>query len=410
MSVASALVDNYVNVHDTGEGSNKLLNQVYDVIGKYFKSRKFLDTQQTDYGWFNKMDILRQGNLRVGTWCLRSLGSQSPKILAPNENDPRDDDGGSRFNLKKGINDLPSGTELISRRPIALSMPNKSRKVLEAYLFSLLGTELSAVCDTALRAGDSKHYRAIVSLDYYSSRALTANKAHRDTVGNTLFVALHYRNTERMAGPEYIIDRWPIPAKHGVTAHFNAATARGDEQRLSAPWTVGGGPCPRTYWPHQLLIDLENARSKLKKKNTAITFESSVLEPNGLISFVDELIFHLTPLREHRKIDSSYDDFNRVSIAPQQEFDIIPGLPNLIRGADIRRRAGRWFGCGPKWESYDVKPLERGRHKLARRMSADLSSPTKTVPSTTGGLDVRQFLRLWISIVPSAWYSQLDVT
>lgn len=402
MSLETALAENYVNVHATSKDSNALLDKLFKSVGAYFDSDRFKKEVDFNYSWFKLVDAKRKDQVRLGTWCLRSLSTNRPRVLAPTDKDVRADDGSGAYSYRaKSDSPLGGPRTLISANPIALKVPYKTRQTIEDYLYQLLSTELSAVKDTATTAGKAKHYRAVVSVDYYNSRSLNAVGAHKDTTGNTLFVALHYRNPERMAGPEYIIDRWPIPATDGVTQYFK--TTRPDRRTL-APWAYAQKPF--TFWPTPLLKALEEARAALAKKHTDILFESTVLQPYGLISFVDELIYHLTPLREHRESGDSYDGFNKVGIAPQQSFDIIPGLPNLVRSADIIKRTGNWFGYGPKWVTHELDPQQQHRHKIARRMSVDLSSWSKP-PSTTGGLPVRQFLRLWVSVVPSQWYHEV---
>ncbi len=406
MTLEKALADNYMTVHDTGNESNQRLDALFDVMGDYFNSERYKQQAKTHYGWFRLADMKRKDNIRLGTWCLRSVGTKRPRVLIPNKHDPRSDDGSGAYYARETAMSERGPATLISHRPLALMVPFKSRKVIESYLNSVLNAELSAINDAALTAGKASHYRAIVSVDYYSSRSLTANGAHKDTVGNTLFVALHYRNPERMAGPEYIIDRWPIPASKGFVDHFT--TALRADRRTSAPW-ARSDDVPGTYWPKKLLFALEKARKSIAADHPQVIFESSVLNRCGLVSFVDELVYHLTPLREHRKTGSSYDQFNQVGIAPQQSFEIIPGLPGLIRQADIVKRSGNWFGFGPRWETYELSPQSQQRKPISRRMSTDLSAWQKP-PSTTGGLQIRQFLRLWISIVPSRWYSEVNGT
>jgi hypothetical protein len=399
MSLAAALRENYVKVHATGKESNDLLDELFDSVAAYFDSDRFKKEADFNYGWFRLVDAKRKDQVRLGTWCLRSLATKRPKLLAPTNNDVRSDDGSGAY-YYRAKSDSPQGPKtLISANPIAHKVPHKTRHAIESYLSTLLEGELSAINEAAKTAGKANHYRAVVSVDFYNSRSLNAVGAHKDTTGNTLFVALHYRNPQRMAGPEYIIDRWPIPAADGVTEYFKTARP---ERRTAAPWAYG--PKPLTFWPRKLLQALEEARAQLAKDHADIRFESSVLGPYGLISFVDELIYHLTPLREHRQSGGSYDGFNSVGIAPSQSFDVIPGLPNLVRSADILKRSGNWLYCGPQWVKYELDPQAQGRQKIERRMSTDLSSWTSSVPSTTGGLQVRQFLRLWISIVPANWY------
>ena len=117
------------------------------------------------------------------------------------------------------------------------------------------------------------------------------------------------------------------------------------------------------YWPEELLKQLEEARGQLRDDRT---LHAVNLEPFGLISFVDELIYHATPIRRSRT----------------QEI----GLFSKVK---LERKAR------------DILPP-----KLERRMSFDLKNSVE-IPSETGGATRRSFLRLWVSIVPKDWYTPL---
>lgn len=237
------------------------------------------------------------------------------------------------------------------------------QKSLVKYLRLLLGEEGELKEQAALAASicqSTSGYTPVVTVDYYTWREASNVSLHKDTMGFTLFVALHYLNPDRMLGPEYVLDRKPVEAKskeksdEGLRNPHWKGPWLTSSKRSSAPWAKDGS---KTNWPDVLLKGLAEARRTLPNPKK-IDLEYCTISPYGLICFVDELVYHTTPLAMQRK-DWYTDPFTEVKTG---------GTHTLYR------------------------------NKLQRRISLDHGN--KPLPSKTGGMKQRAFLRLWISIVP----------
>lgn len=292
-----------------------------------------------------------------------------------------------------------------SLNQVAQYLPGATRKLMEDYLRTLLLDDLvgqSEVIDRALKSEPG--YRAVVHIDYYATRSTTQVGLHKDTNGNNVFAVLHYINDEPMLGPEYIDDPAPIRSRENgyypsETWAKLAALPKGDKYyRQGAPWAkVGesvsedGETVTSAYtWPRPLLQALQKARVPLKDI-TKYKMSYETLPKDGLVTFVDELIFHATPITAHRT-DSQAELAVRYLSGGAQVISLIddkglaPGFVNLFgtrAHADrVKRRLSAHYSAGVHVESGIGLP-----------------------GSTSGG--VRKFFRLWICIVPDHWYSKL---
>jgi hypothetical protein len=110
----------------------------------------------------------------------------------------------------------------------------------------------------------------LVEVHYYRNRFQATPILHKDTKGQTLFVNLNYVNDKEIAGPEYILNPPAFP---------------GHELQIA-------GSLPDKFLDH-----LAKAKNRL---GAPTKIGSSVIPAHGVVSFVDELIHHATPLLRSR--------------------------------------------------------------------------------------------------------------
>lgn len=193
-------------------------------------------------------------------------------------------------------------------------------------------------------------HRVIMSIDYYYDRPLTSLGLHKDTTGNSVFVGLHYDNETTILGPEYIYDFYPMPES---------------KDRYHSPWSKDQNV---PYWPTPVAEGLELARASLKETHGTDQdlMEATTMGEKGIVCFVDELIFHATPLTHKRSEDEKRTLFKAFN----------------INGA-----------------SYEQKKLTT-KDTLRRRYSlADMS-----IQQATSRHNRRSFVRFWAMIEPKAWH------
>ena len=114
-----------------------------------------------------------------------------------------------------------------------------------------------------------------VEIHYYRDRDMNQSGFHKDTLhGDTVFVNLNFvSDTDQdFLGPEYVINP-PVVPEH--------------DQKTSAA-------LPATFRKH-----LSKARAGLP---TPTEIGASTIPANGVVTFVDELIHHATPVYGHRKM------------------------------------------------------------------------------------------------------------
>jgi hypothetical protein len=225
--------------------------------------------------------------------------------------------------------------------------------------------KVGQILDELDRQGAPTH-RVTLSLDYYYMRPISQIGLHKDTTGNTIFVGLHYDNLNPMLGPEYVYDFWP---------KF--------KERLYSPEKICDGPDDNGvwFWPKGLREGLEFARKILQKRQIGERqhVHMTEMDPLGLICFVDELIFHQTPLTKRRARHQlrSYNDaqFNGVTIDLVKEI----GLQNL--------------------EVRDEVPT------LRRQFSFNEKDKQWGDGASLGGKTRRSFVRFWAMVEPTAWFA-----
>lgn len=318
-------------------------------------------------------------NMRIATVDMLSVFKKNLKFLQLTERDPRHIQGGDGCTYLGKILDYSSN-------PPCKAFDDNTVGYLHKYLKRLFSYELGVLYTiTKDIIGLSEEYRALVSVDYYPKRSVDNHLLHKDTTGTTLFVALHYANEARMRGPEYVYDYWEIPA---IDIDENTEEQKKQEKlngyRRHAPWQkfkeAQGDHDYHNYWPDFLLEALENAKKKLPTKAVLHHID---LEPYGLVSFVDELLYHATPLGRQRKFMERSDLFQKASISG--------------RAVDLPF-------------PQDARESKNGQ-KLKRTLSGDIKRAIKEGEEPLGVVgddEQRTFMRLWISIAPRDWYEEIE--
>jgi hypothetical protein len=117
-----------------------------------------------------------------------------------------------------------------------------------------------------------KQWRVFVEIHYYRSRSKDVSSFHKDTVGKTLFVNLNYAIGHKIAGPEYVV---------------NPLLSQKHEDDI------------KSTLPEKYRADLGQARHQLKQPTE---IGATKVPAYGVVSFVDELIHHMTPLYGPRTV------------------------------------------------------------------------------------------------------------
>jgi hypothetical protein len=281
---------------------------------------------------------------RLATFDLGSL-----KSLVPTPDDPRSEDGaGSPKAKPHERNHAPKGY---------------MKDVVRSYLKAVLRGPLHGLREQALAiASEAPGYQAVGTLDYYRDRSVDSHAFHKDTAGTTLFVALHYLNSVELLGAEYVHDTKPTK-----TGQWGPIVS--DEQREKTSQKR-----PDKAWPLSLEQAMNTARAKLPLEPSP-KIRCKVIRPNGMLTFVDELVYHASPfagkrpaLDAEQKKPFKYEDYLSVSMS-EQRFAI-----------------------------RDDVPIDKPSKAFPRTVSnKDLRTPAKD-PN-----DKRRFARLWICIQPKNW-------
>jgi hypothetical protein len=119
---------------------------------------------------------------------------------------------------------------------------------------------------------NDKQWGVFVEIHYYRSRSKDVSSFHKDTVGKTLFVNLNYAIGHKIAGPEYIV---------------NPLLSQKHEDDI------------KSTLPAKYRADLGQVRPQLKQPTE---IRATKVPAYGVVSFVDELIHHMTPLYGHRTV------------------------------------------------------------------------------------------------------------
>jgi hypothetical protein len=217
-------------------------------------------------------------------------------------------------------------------------------------------------------------------------------------------VALHYLNADPIVGPEYIDDPGPLDVRtvqgRPVNGFYANYTHIAQWARMGAPWAEidpGAPPAvpPSYVWPRALLTALQGSRGH------STTLEHAPLPAYGLVSFVDELIFHATPMLSKRPPAGTTDKDIRYLSAGA-----------TIPGSIGQRPDGSWY---PNSDYLPAFGTRNYANKVRRRMSVNIDQLAANNEVFLGGLPipsavsggVRKFWRLWMGITPSAWYTFL---
>jgi hypothetical protein len=298
-----------------------------------------------------------------------------------------------------------------SEHQVAEALPKPARKLLEDYLTSLLTVDLAEQVQLIKRALSTQAgYRSVVHIDYYATRSTTQVGLHKDTAGNNVFAVLHYLNDAPMLGPEYIDD--PAPIKTVVDGYYPSHLySKLDDKyrRQSAPWAVlkksqivqKDWRYVREHyctWPAKFLDALHYARHSDKDLSARGKMASSILPKDGLVSFVDELIFHATPIEGFRVDPDTEASEDKKAAALRSVNAGVTVVSMLSNG-------GSFTGSVNLFGQRDYA------HRVQRRMSAHYRNGVHletdlAIPGATSG-GVRRFFRLWICVMPENWYEPL---
>lgn len=123
----------------------------------------------------------------------------------------------------------------------------------------------------------SKEFDVVIDVNYYIDRPIDSRLGfHKDTGGTNLFVNLVFDNSETIPGTEWTQDRL-LPA----------------EKRMELL---------QKWMPASMLDSITEAKSALKSIGAPgrNTIQGGRLPPYAFVSWVDELVWHSTPLLDHR--------------------------------------------------------------------------------------------------------------
>jgi len=144
------------------------------------------------------------------------------------------------------------------------------KKIVQNMMSTLLHAgQLQYLARSGLTGGE---WRVFVEIHYYRSRSKDVSSFHKDTVGRTLFVNLNYAIDHEIAGPEYVVNPLLSPEHEAQIA---------------------------SSLPPKFISDLKEARSQLKQPTE---IGATKVPAYGVVSFVDELIHHMTPLYGPRTV------------------------------------------------------------------------------------------------------------
>lgn len=398
MALSDHLVNYHIQAHPTSLETDSALSRFTDSMSRFFWSQKAQELRTQDPLWnlYVQEDGGPIANVRIATVDLEALCHGYLVYLKQTDADPREHDGGM-------------GKEY-SAKPPYMEFGLDTIQAMGEYLHCLAFNELKdvlGVSQEALGTTCGRARRGTVSVDYYSDRSVATHRLHKDTAGITLFVALHYLNEAEMLGPEYIIDRWPLPVTGDPSTYrfYRRKYLPFDieQGRQTAPWKRVGDS-RHYFWPRGLIDELEAARAVLRRDYEDEALLSHVnLPPFGLVSFVDELIYHATPLGRQRDADETNRMYRGVYFS-STNYPILPS-------------SGYQYHENPEDGS---PPYGEWAPRLNRTISQSIlkGSPIPGVIDHKKGKGVfsrfrkkklkkRSFLRLWISICDRNWYEEI---
>lgn len=309
-----------------------------------------------------QFDIIPQFQVQVIKWSdLKRGRTRRVEYKTGQIAKTHDSSGDMRANLSDAHSLYPKDKDLSNSGQVG-KLVNKYFK----ELFIANGAPLRAMGDL-LDTLDRQYigrYNVTLSLDYYYTRPLTALGLHKDTTGNTIFVGLHYNNPDTIVGPEYMYDFWPQFDQRAYSPHHRGKPGGVDD----------GIP----FWPKRLREGLELAREALRRENHGDKdlLRVSTLPANGLVAFVDELLFHQTPLTRSRREGD------------QNKFNDVVFNQHTIRLADV-------LG----------EDEEQNPRRLRRQFSTNNMEAYWQNRATSGG-GRRSFVRFWAMLEPVQWFTK----
>lgn len=371
LDLRDSLHQNFVKLISTSRGTNNAQSWFFRQMEGFRTSEGFRRQRRADEDWADAVYPESEA-VRLAIYDLASIGEGAPRLLTPTTAFPL---YGSRKLMR------------VISTPV-VTYDQALRSSVEDYITRFVSNEIRTQVAIALQGASSEPgYQAIISFDYYASRGLASSRAHKDTFGNTLFVMLHYDNRSTMEGPEYVIDKWPAPVTgNGLMPGplFSVRHALG-ETRGRAPWKLTPNGIP--FWPRTLLRALEHARDLVARDHEEHTWYKSLIGARGMIIFVDELIYHMTPLMFRRQDDGAGQTKYAQAALSDDSNTLINVVPN-----NTQRTVRKLSMDLAKWEQEDART---GPARLF---------PKSTRYDGTGGMSTRRFNRVWISIVPDDWY------
>ncbi len=339
-----------------------------------------------------------------------------------------------------------SRAELV-KRSLFVKVPNPS--VIDKYYRIAANTEIQDLIkantiSTMIAAGQIEYLKQaglggdewaiLVEVHYYRNRFQTTPQLHKDTKGQTLFVNLNYANEEEIAGPEFVVN--PTERK---------------EHRQQIKNTL-----PTKYLRH-----VKKAKANLPDPTE---IGASVIPRYGVVSFVDELIHHATPLlrsrtkpiradkldeylqgkypTEYAKAVAAYDAYQRSGYSYAVSATVGSWLASFVSSSELERRKWyEWIQMTKSGRTFDKLVLQQKGFsateldemlqvdpdyaegfetasvpstnsnnawetpvpRLARRMSMDLSRAQRfKAAANAKGAPPRRFFRTWVRAVPRA--------
>ncbi|TRX57649.1 DUF4157 domain-containing protein [Fulvivirga sp. M361] len=197
-------------------------------------------------------------------------------------------------------------------------------------------------------------WKVVIEVHYYRNRPSINNVFHKDTLGNTLFVNLNYLNTEKIVGPEYVVN--PMENEEHM-AHISKSL------------------------PGEFLDDRASVMEGIDEPRI---IEYAEVPEYGYVSFVDETINHSSPTTEHRTVkgsdihtylrkqdESKYDTYKEGHNKWKKRWTNLWGYESYLPH-DERFDAQGWLGVFENIEDGDtrydrnqIRAIERERTVLS---------------------------------------------
>jgi Domain of unknown function (DUF4157) len=202
---------------------------------------------------------------------------------------------------------------------------------------------------------DSGEWQILAEIQYYYNRSQSQTGLHKDTLGQTLFVNLNYVTEQEIEGPEYIVN----PLLYA-------------EHETDVKKTL-----PLAFREH-----LAHARQNLKQP-TKIKATPSI-PVSGVVSFVDELIHHATPINRHREVKG--EDLDKFL---KEKFPT-----DYQHAAGIRSETDNWWWRTPKgrkWANWLEMTKKKKHNRVNLResgLSKDLTEELIAIYSDAGRREV----------------------